>query len=456
MDSIRHSAFKGHIGIAREDITPPLEIYVHNWGAAKSDHAGGIHRPLTLTCLTFQSAKNKKPLVLISADLGWWKNSQDESFVRDEILKALSLDASRLMFCLSHTHAGPSLCRDDAAKPGGNCIEPYLRQLQQSAIRATRRALASAKAAVLTWQYGKCDLAKNRDVPESKKKRFVVGFNPEQSSDDTLLVGRITNTKQKIIATIVNYACHPTTLAWENRLISPDYVGAMREVVETSTNAPCVFLQGASGELAPAEQYVGDIRVAEKHGRKLGHAVLSTLEGMSSPEMNLRFHGAVESGAPLAIWKQSYQRVSTNLSAEMVKIPLPLKSLPSLAEIEKSWDMCSDPILKERLWRQRGVRKSIGDGKTTKMPVWLWRLGDSILAGQPTETYSQFQQELRRQLSPNTAAVMNIVNGHIGYLPPKNLFGKNLYAVWQTPFAKGSLEVLTQGVAKVAKKLIRR
>ena len=48
---------------------------------------------------------------------------------------------------------------------------------------------------------------------------------------------------------MVNYACHPTTLAWENTLISPDFPGAMREVVERATAAPCVFLQGASGDL---------------------------------------------------------------------------------------------------------------------------------------------------------------------------------------------------------------
>src|SRR5690554_5261361 len=110
MDSTPHSAFQGLIGIAREDITPPIKISVRNWGAAKFNGAKGIHRPLTLTCLTFQSAKKQKPLVLISADLGWWKNSEDEKFVRAEILKALSLDESRLMFSLSHTHAGPNLC----------------------------------------------------------------------------------------------------------------------------------------------------------------------------------------------------------------------------------------------------------------------------------------------------------------------------------------------------------
>src|SRR5437867_552907 len=75
---LRHSSFSGFIGVAREDITPPVGIYARNWGAAKNEIAEGIHRPLTLTCVAFASTKNRKPLVLIAADLGWWKSKEDE------------------------------------------------------------------------------------------------------------------------------------------------------------------------------------------------------------------------------------------------------------------------------------------------------------------------------------------------------------------------------------------
>ena len=51
----------------------------------------------------------------------------------------------------------------------------------------------------------------------------------------------------KFSAVIVNYACHPTTLAWDNRAISPDWIGAMRENVEAAAGGICMFLQGASG-----------------------------------------------------------------------------------------------------------------------------------------------------------------------------------------------------------------
>src|SRR6185369_3121662 len=104
------------------------------------------------------------------------------------------------------------------------------------------------------------------------------------------------------LATIVNYACHPTTLAWENALISPDFPGAMREVVEGTTGVPCLFLQGASGDLGPREGYVGDTAVADRNGRQLWFAALSALTALPAAGTHFRYTGPVVSGATLGAW----------------------------------------------------------------------------------------------------------------------------------------------------------
>ena len=450
----KHSSFEGLMGVAQEDITPPVGIYSRNWGASKYDVAEGIHRPLMLTCVTFQSVNKEKPLVLISADLGWWRNYGEELSFRSKLLMSLNMEPGQLMFCLSHTHAGPVLSPDESNKPGGGYIIPYFKKIHESAVNAVNKALSSAVPSILTWHYGKCNLATNRDLPDPDKNRFVVGFNPGAEADDTVLVGRITDEQNRITGTIVNYACHPTTLAWENRFISPDYVGAMREIVESKTKAPCLFLQGASGELSPAEQYTGDTEVADKNGRHLGYAVITTLESMLPPKRELAFSSIVESGAPLAVWKQTAYQPPTHLTSVMTEVPFNLKPLPSLEEIEQQYNDCEDRVTKERLARKRSIRKAIGDGQVSKIPLWVWQLGDSFLVGQPNEAYSEFQKELRKQLLPKAVAVMNIVNGGVGYLPPHDLYDKDIYQEWQTPFASGSLELLIKTAIEVAEEII--
>src|SRR5262249_38136631 len=148
----------------------------------------------------------------------------------------------------------------------------------------------------------RCALAAQRDFWDEASRQFVCGFNPTAFADDTVLVGRVTSPEGSPIASIVNYACHPTTLAWQNTLISPDFPGAMRELVEKSTGAPCVFLQGASGDLGPREGYVGDPAIADRNGRQLAHAALAALEGLPPPLTRFCYAGPVLSGATLGAW----------------------------------------------------------------------------------------------------------------------------------------------------------
>jgi len=449
MINYSHPSFFGLIGVARGDITPPVGIYARNWGAALHDTAEKIHRPFSATALTMQQ-ENGAPLVLIALDLGWWRTREDEWILRGALLKELNLDAANVMMNLSHTHAGPSLCRADVDKTGGEFIAPYLESVRDTVLQITREALASARPATIDWRTGTCDLAAQRDLPDPEKPRFVCGWNPQGKADQTLLVGRASD-ENGVFATIVNYACHPTTLAWQCRELSPDFPAAMREVVERETRAPCLFLQGTSGEVAPREQYTGDVSVADRHGRELGFAALSVLAGMNAPDSVLCYDGVQESGAPLAVWK-SVARASestsesapqfgrTFLHAQLLQVELELKEMPSAQELERELNACADRVLGERLRRKWHIRRAVGDGQTTLVPLWIWRAGDAVFVGHNNEAYTLLQVELRAGFPDLAVVVMNLVNGATGYLPPAELYDEDLYAVWQTPFARGGME----------------
>ncbi|HTL51214.1 MAG TPA: hypothetical protein VL860_01430 [Planctomycetota bacterium] len=490
---MRHASFYGWIGVARQDITPPVGIYARNWGAAKHDVAEGIHRPMTLTVLTLQEAQDAPPLVLIAADLCWWREAATERSVREPILAALKLDPARLIFNLSHTHSGPAISPAFAELPGGDKIAGYLDLVRTAAVKTAKTALANAVPATLDWTRGRCDLACNRDLPDPTgktspyaapndgtavflgRRRIVCGYNPAEPADDTVLVGRVIadrvggppSPRHNILATLVNYACHPVTLAWENRLISPDYVGAMREVIEKDTAAPCLFLQGASGELAPALEYVGNPQVADTHGRRLGHAALSALEGMLPPLCESYFEQVVESGAPLATWNIR-PRFRFNLDAG--KVPacklqamrastdyLIKEEYPPAAEIELQLADAirrGERVLGERLRRKLAVRQSMGDGTHVTSHQWLWQVGEALVAGVPNEAYSQLQMELRKQLAPHEVVVMNLVNGSTAYLPPAALYSQDVYQVWQTPYDRGCLEQTISACSEGLRKLV--
>lgn len=445
-----NNAFSGYFSVVTADITPPLSIYARNWGAAKHDRAEAVHMPLMMQCLLIKSA-NDDVLAWFTADLGWWKNSTDEVNLRNYIFEKTGLNEEQVLFCLSHTHAGPSICSADKDKPGGEEIAPYLRFLAETAVRLYQEGSDKMQEGTLTWGYGLCDLATQRDLYVDGE--YLIGYNPDEKADNTLLVGAVRNKDGAHLATLVNYACHPTTFAHENKMLSPDFVGAMREIVEENTGCPCLFLQGASGDLAPKEQYVADPAIVESHGRRLGYATVATLESIPPNNMGLVFKEALISGAPLALWRPQEKSPNYGMGAQILYIEVEYKSLPSVETLMLDYEKCGDRVLKDRLWRKINTRKAIGDKKTDQIPVWIWQLGDSIIVAQANEAYSVIQQQLRSTFPNYNISFINIANGYVGYLPPSDLYGKDIYAVWQTPYAKGSLEKVIDQTIKAIQTL---
>lgn len=447
-------SFSGLIGFAQADITPPVGIYSRNWGAAAHDIATGIHRPLSARVLSLQSnegdPKNSDgPLLLISLDLSWWKTREDEWYLRGAVLEEFDLHESRVLINLTHTHAGPVVCTEDSDKPGGEFIAPYLEKVRDAVLIAARNALNESTPATLEWATGKCTLAQNRDLPDPNKDRIVCGFRPDTFADDTLLVGRVTSDDNRVLCVLANYACHPTTLAWENNLISPDWVGAFYETIDQQIGAPAMFLQGASGELQARETYTGNTAIADAQGRQFGFAVLSTLEGMLPAKTQLEYSGVVESGAPLATWKRSLHEPKTQLDARKIEVELDLKKMATNAELQNELNACTDRMMSERLVRKMRVNRTVGEGRSTQLPLWIWEVGDAVFVAQREEAYSIYQMELRARFPNKAIIVMNLTNGSCGYLPPDALYDLDIYQVWQTPYDRGGLEKLIEAATLV-------
>ncbi|MBO0730222.1 MAG: hypothetical protein J2P57_13260 [Acidimicrobiaceae bacterium] len=435
-------SFSGRAAVARRDITPPVGIYARNWGAAPHDVASGVHRPLLATVLAL-APEQGGPVVLASLDLGWWRSPDDEIALRRALLDRLGLPDSALLVALSHSHSGPSICSQDAQLPGGGLVKPYLEWLAAEVGEACVEAVSNLQPATLAVAAGSCRLATNRDLVH--EGRHLCGFNPGEDADDTLLVGRVTSRTGETLATIVNYACHPTTLALENRLLSPDFVGAMREVVE-SGGAPCLFLQGASGELGPREGFTSDVSIADSHGRVLGHSVRAILEGMLPPATELEFERAVESGATLGLWGRRARTVDGTIDVTMTTVKLPRSSGAA-----SDWGDLEPRVRDERMRRRQRI-EALLSGDAIPVPLWVWRLGEILLVATPNELYSLFQRELRRRLDTRPVLVASIVNGpYLGYLPDEQAFegGYETYQVWQSPFDKGALEELIETASRI-------
>ena len=87
----------------------------------------------------------------------------------------------------------------------------YLRSVAESGAALVRESVARLAPAGIVYGQGYCSLAAHRDFFDEERKQFVCGFNPGAPADDTVLVARVTREDGELLATVVNYACHPTT-----------------------------------------------------------------------------------------------------------------------------------------------------------------------------------------------------------------------------------------------------
>ncbi len=446
------------IGISRRDITPPVGIYGRMWGASNHDESEGTHRPLSVTAMSIQADPSDMPAILMTVDAASLGDldGREALWLRREITRTLEIDDSHLMLACSHTHASPWFARSRSNLPGGHLIEKYLQDMAISMVEACKEAILRRESAIITFKEGSCTLASNRDFPDPHDPtRFLTGFNPDISAEETLLVGRVTRVLDgKVIGTLVNYACHPTSLGWDNKLVSPDYVGAMREIVEEEYDgAPCLFLQGASGDLAPAYQYVADTNVADSHGEQLGFAALSTLSSMNSAGQKFVFDRAVESGAPLAYWEPKPYAVPEDVVITADPVGLPTKAWPSIEELDDQLSNTADSFARERLFRKRLIAKMMTGGTEISLRIYGWRLGKILFVGVQCEVYSLWQQQIREMFPDYAVVAITCVDYEaIGYVVPDPLHDLNLYTAWQPPFGKGVMQALLDGSTRQIRK----
>lgn len=450
---LQHPEFHGRIGVARREITPPIDIYARMWGSATHDMAAGVHRPLLGSCLVFEDfADPANQLILVALDVMilWHEEALK---IREAILTRLKLAPHQLILHPSHSHGTPILARRHADRPGGQHIGPYLDSLPGVCCELIEQARASAVSAMLSWTYGKCGLAFNRDFIDPSSGRDVCGLNDAVAADDTVLVGRVTDDSGTIRATLVNYACHPVSLGGGNKLLSPDFIGAMRETVERDAGGVCVFLHGASGDMTPRRSYEVDVQAADQNGRELGYAALSALVSMFPPGQELRYEGIEESGTALGVWRLAEkQAVSKRLAAEIVTTQLAIKDMPSRAELQQAIALCTDRVELERLERALARRELVGDGVDGDFYFTVWRLGDAFMVSTPAEPYSEFQVELRAKFPKTAIAVLNASDGCLNYLPSPAAYQRDVYQVRAALYAAGSLEA----VQSLAQEVIRR
>jgi hypothetical protein len=307
-------------GAAKIDITPPTGYAMWGYSSRKDKPCEGVRDPLLARALVLKSGDTK--IALVSLDLGRAPTRDSMKRIRD---KLAANGFNELFLVASHTHHGPVIEIDTWPK---NAKTPYVRELEEKLASVVQKADAARQPARYGVESTEVTLNRNR---HSKRKDAPV--------DRELAVLRVESLDGKIIAYAVNFAAHPTMHPADLLQFSADYPGAMAKRVEAESGAPCLFLQGAAGDMSPNPP-VG-VKGPDEFGKKLGDTVLSLAK-------DIKMTGK---GAKLTTRREEFQfKAVIDINNVVVRIALERAFFPDLiAFFEKEYAAGVRPTLSTAL-----------------------------------------------------------------------------------------------------------
>ena len=385
-------------------------------------------------------------------------------------LTAIPLDHVRLSY--THTHSGPSLA-PSWAHEGDEMIPAYVASLPDRLAGAAWQAQRGLRPARVAAASGSSDINVNRRL-KLDSGRVVCGRNWSGFADREVTLVRIDQAERsQPLAVIVGYGAHPTIMGPPNQLITPDYPGVVRKVVESATGATCLFLQGAAGNVHAVVDYVGDPAVYHRLGGILGHEAARLALKTQTQQTRERLVRVLESGAPLAIYADEPDGEPDGTLRVLVRhVQLPLTVFGSVDDEVREADEAAANL--ERVRRDGGEeqialatgiarRADMRAGKArqyagqTQVAAALHglRIGNLALVGFPGEPFAEIGAEVKRRSPFAHTFFGGYTNDYLGYLPIDSARPDGGYEVETSPFAPGSADLVIDAAVDLLSELYR-
>ena len=247
------------------------------------------------------------------------------------------------MLCNSHNHSGPDLKgMGSISGEEHEHLARYAKALTERLEQVVLAALASRRPGRLAWTRGSVGFAANRRVLKDGK---WTGFGAvlDAPVDHSLPLLRVTDADGKLLAVVLNYACHNTTLRGNFKQLHGDWAGCAQEFIEAEhPGAVTLVTIGCGADADPCPH--GTVELCRQHGRAVADEVKRLLSGELKP-------------------------IAPPLTARMTPLVIPYDRAPPLDELQQ---LAAKSYPAERLLKliQRGEKPP--DTKNYRIATWTF------------------------------------------------------------------------------------
>ena len=349
------------VGVSAAPINPPMGAFIA--GDKQNRRFTSVHDSLFAKAVVM--TRGDEQLAIVTLDcIGLLY--PEVLKIRQQAARLCGINEARIMVSSTHTHSGPDvvgLWGSDYQHPGVDS--------------ANMGFLVTTAAEQVKLAFEKCKEA-NAVVAETVFGEPWVQNICLEEIDRSVAILQFTDEAGKAIATLTNFACHPTFLDARFSEVSADYVGGYYREMKIQTGAEALFLQGPIGGWVQPEDGGGSFDKAQQRGRELAQAVNVAMQNarpVASPD--LRF------------------------ASKKIKFPVENEGWKQLAAIGT-------------------IQRPIQDSVETEI-AWF-SIGDVSFATHPGETAPYYGLETKKRMGTGPSFVMALTNDALGYIVKPSFF----------------------------------
>lgn len=248
------------VGASRTPINPSIGSFIA--GDKQNRRFTSIHDSLYVKAVVVDDGKSALAIVTIDC-IGLLYT--DVERIRDRVAAISQFPKERVMVSSTHTHSGPDVVGiwgSDYEHTGVDSV--YMKSLIEFAALQVKKAYDNrSKAFALTgestfgepWVQNICD----------------------EEIDRSVTIMQFRDLAGNSIASLTNFACHPTFMDAKFTEVSADYVNGFYKELNEAWLGENLFLQGAIGGWVQPVDGESSFAKAEQRGRELGNAVKKAL-----------------------------------------------------------------------------------------------------------------------------------------------------------------------------------
>lgn len=405
-------------GVALRDITPAEQVAMSGY-VARVEPSAGAHDPLTVRALVVEHT------ALVTVDV---VGLHEDTCAR--VRAACRPWAEHVLVHATHTHGGPVSM---PGRLGVGLVDTWLDSVVDACREAVVEASATQRDVTVRAGYGTDpNVARNRRRPDGPQ-------------DPALPVLQLVHDDGTALATLVSYACHPVVLGADNQLLTADYPGTVRRVLEEQLGGTVLFATGCAGD------------------QNTGHSADATTHDNAGART---FARCAQVGEEIAAAARAAELRggASRVAAASSEIDLDLDR-PSAVELQREiehWAAKTKADPAHRVvydsWQAWATETDPAGPASWRGRVNALRWGPAVILTLPGEPFCQAGLDLRELVGgTDPVFVLGYTDGCPGYLPSATEYPFGGYEVcdahryYRMPgsFAPGSLERLVDGVREL-------